>query len=66
MLDWRLRHFEGEAAIDRAAHRNLVQHAAVNADDRDRTEISAALNGLAQDVWPVGAHERRYFDTVHD
>jgi hypothetical protein len=33
MLDWRLRHFEGEAAIDRTAHWNLVQHAAIDADD---------------------------------
>src|SRR5437879_5564362 len=59
MLNRRLGHSEGEAPIDRAAHRNLVQHAAVDADDRDRTEVAATLNGLAQDVRPVGAHEGR-------
>ena len=65
MLNRRLRHFEGEAPIDRAAHRYLVKHTAVDANDRDRAEVAAALDGLTQDMWPVGAHERRYFDTIH-
>src|SRR5215211_2033900 len=66
MLNRRLGHSECKAPIDRAPHRNIVQHAAVDADDRDRAEVAATLNGLAQDVRPVGAHEGCYFDTVHD
>jgi hypothetical protein len=34
MLHRRLRHPEGEAAVDGRAHRNLVDEAAVGADDR--------------------------------
>jgi hypothetical protein len=66
MLDRGLCHFEGEAAIDSVAHRNFVQHAPVDADDRDCTEVAAALDGLTKDMWAVGAHECRYFDTIHD
>ena len=34
MLHWRLRHPEGQAAVDGRPHRNLVEQAAVDTDDR--------------------------------
>lgn len=64
MLDGGLGHPEGEAAINGAAHRNLVQIPAIDADDRNRAEISAALDRLSKNVRPVRSHEGRDLDPV--
>ena len=64
VLDRRLGHPEGQAAIDRRTHRDLVEEAAIDADDRDDAEVAAAMDCLAQHVRPVGAHEGRDLDPV--
>src|SRR6185437_5995365 len=65
MLHGGLSHAEGKAAIDGGAHRNFVNVTAVNANDGDHTKVTAALNGLTQNMWPVGAHKSSDFDAVH-
>src|SRR5690242_16119546 len=47
MLHRSLRHPEGEAAVDGRAHRDLVDEAAIDADDRDGAEIATAMDRLA-------------------
>ena len=64
MLHRRLRHAEGQPAVDRRAHRDLVEEAAIDADDRDGAEVAAAMDRLAQHVRPVGAHEGGDLDAV--
>ena len=64
MLHWRLGHAEGEAAVDGRSHGNLVEQAAVNADDRHGSEVAAAVDRLPQNMRTVGSHERRDLDTV--
>ena len=64
VLHRRLRHAEGQAAIDRGAHRNLVEEAAIHADDRDGSEVAAAMDRLAQHMRPVRAHEGRDLDPI--
>ena len=54
MLHRRLRHPEGEAAIDGDAHRDLVDEAAIDADDRDRAEVAAAMDCLAKHMGTIG------------
>src|SRR5437588_7550908 len=48
VLHWRLGHAEGQAAIDGRAHRNFVEIAAIDADQRHRAEIAAA----GPKTWP--------------
>src|SRR4051794_24240999 len=66
VLDRCLRHAEGQAPIDRRAHRNLVEEAAIDADDRDSSEVAAAMDSLAQDMRAVGPHEGRDLHAVDD
>ena len=62
VLHGRLGHAKGKAAIDGRAHGDLVQEAAIDADDGDRAEVSAAMDGLAEHVGPVRPHEGRDLD----
>src|SRR5712671_6813414 len=64
VLDGSLRHPKREATIDRRPHRNLVEETPVDADDRHHTEVAAAMDGLAQHMRPVAAHEGRGLDAV--
>ena len=64
VLDGRLSHAERQSAIDRRAHRDLVEIAAVHADDRDDTEVAAALDRLSQHVRAIRSEERRDLDAV--
>src|ERR1044072_7083356 len=57
MLDRRLCHAKGEAAIDRRTHRNFVEEAAIDADNRYRAEVTATVDGLPEYMGPIGAHE---------
>src|SRR5262249_41090932 len=66
MLDWRLRHMECEPPIDGGTHGDLVEVTTIHADDRDRAEVAAAMNGLPDDMRPVGAHEGRDLYAVDD
>jgi hypothetical protein len=66
MLNWSLRHPKRKAAVDRGAHWNLVQQAAVDADDRDGSKIAATVDCLPQDVRAVRSHEGRDLDPVDD
>ena len=47
-----------------ASHRNLSRIPAIDADDRNRSEISAALDRLSKNVRPVRSHEGRDLDPV--
>ena len=49
-LDGCLRHPEGQSAVDRGAHGDGVEIAAVHADDRDDAEVTAALDRLSQNL----------------
>jgi hypothetical protein len=62
VLNRGLGHAKGQATIDCAAHRDVVKHASINADDRDSAEVAAALDRLPQNMWAIGAHEGRYLD----
>src|SRR3954464_15582456 len=64
MLHRRLCHAKGEAAIDRRAHRDLVEQAAINADDRYGAEVAATVDRLPKYMGPVGSHEGRHLDAV--
>src|SRR3954464_15324117 len=64
VLHRRLGHAKGGAAVDRGAHRDLVEEAAVNADDRYGAEVAATVDRLPEDMRPVGAHEGRHLDAV--
>src|SRR5882757_6314457 len=59
MLHRGLGHSEREAAVDRRSHRDLVQQTAVDPDDRNRSEIATAMDGLPQHVRAVCTHEGR-------
>src|SRR6267378_7842137 len=48
VLHGSLGHAEGKTAIDGRSHRDVVEEAAVDADDRDGAEVAAAMNRLAQ------------------
>ena len=50
VLDRRLGHAEGEPAVDGRSHRNLVEQSAVNADDRDGSEVTAAVDRLPENM----------------
>jgi len=62
----RLRHAEGEAAIDRRAHRDLAQETAIDTDDGHDPEVAAALDRLAQHMRPVGAQHGGDLHAVDD
>src|SRR5436190_17891979 len=66
MLHRCLSHAEGEAPVDRRAHGYLVEKAAVDTDDRYRSEVATAVDGLPQHVRPVGAHEGGDLHTIND
>ena len=53
-VDVGLAHLEGQALVERGAERELVEQPAVDAGDRDRAALAAALDRLAQRVRPVG------------
>lgn len=55
MLHRRLRHPERQAAVDGRAKRSLGNEAAIDADDRNRPEVAAAVNRLTQHVRTVAA-----------
>src|SRR4051794_22277547 len=58
VLHGSLRHSECEAAIDCRSHWNLVKQSTVYAYDGYRSEVAAAMNGLAQNMRTIRAHER--------
>ena len=60
----RLSHPERQTAIDCRSHRNFIEETAIDAHDRDRAEVAAAMDRLPQDMWPVRAHEGRGLDAV--
>ena len=66
MLHRGLSHAECQATVDRRPHRDLVEQAAIDPDDRDGTEITTAMDGLAQDVRTVRSHERCDLDAIDD
>src|SRR5947209_2617696 len=66
MLHRRLSHAEGQPPVHRRAHRDLVEKPAIDANDRDDAEIAAAMDRLAQDMRPVGAHKGCDLGTVPD
>jgi hypothetical protein len=55
-----------KTTIDGRSHRDVVEEAAVDADDRNGAEVAAAMNRMAQHVRPVGTHEGRDLDAVED
>jgi hypothetical protein len=55
MLDRGLSHAESESAVDRRAHRHPIEISAVHADNRNRAEVSTAMDRLTQNMRPVGS-----------
>jgi hypothetical protein len=49
----RLSHAKRESAIDRGTYWNFIDEAAIDAHDRDGSEIAAAINRLAQNERPI-------------
>src|SRR5882757_9331178 len=65
MLDGSLGHAERQTAIDGRSEGYLVQEASVDAYHRNSAEVTRAMDGLAQDMRPVGPHEGGNFYSVH-
>src|SRR5947209_2991054 len=47
VLHRRLRHAERQPAFDRRAHRDSIDEATIEANDRNRAEVAAAMDRLA-------------------
>src|SRR5438105_3313147 len=64
MLYRRLRHPEGETAVDRRPHRHLVEKTSIDAHNRDDAKVSAAMDRLTKDMRTISAHEGRNLDAI--
>ena len=66
MLYRRLSHAKRESTIDRGTHWNFIDETAIDANDRDGSEIAAAMNRLAQNMRPICAQKDRNFYAIDD
>src|SRR3954471_14068144 len=55
---------DGQRAVHQRADRELVDEAAVRADDRDDAAVAAGANGLAQRNRPIGLELERLLGAV--
>ena len=59
-----LPHLQRQPLVEGSAHRHLVDESPVDAGNRHRSALAAAVNCLAERAGPVGGHERHRLGLV--